>query len=66
MQSPVTLDLSSKTGPVQLTISSDDGQHSPMANDDDDDDDDTDDRIDLQVFDPERLKAFNVILFTLS
>ena len=32
-----------------------------MANDDDDDDDDTDDRIDLQVFDPERLKAFNVI-----
>ena len=42
---------------------SDDGHdHSAASNDDEEDDDnDADDRIDLQVFDPERLKAFNVI-----
>ena len=60
-QSPVTLDLSSKSGPV-MNCSDDGHDHSAASNDDEEDDDnDADDRIDLQVFDPERLKAFNVI-----
>ena len=53
-QSPITLDLSSKAEMME--------DHSPgaMKDDDDDDDDDAEDKIDNQICDPERLKAFNV------
>ena len=57
LQSPMTLDLSSKAEAIE--------DHSPgaMKDDDDDDDDDGEDRIDSQISDPERLKAFNVSSF---
>jgi hypothetical protein len=52
-QSPITLDLSSKSEVME--------DHSPgLRDDDDDDDDEADEKMDNQVCDPERLKAFNV------
>jgi len=54
--SPITLDLSSKAEMME--------DHSPgaMKDDDDDDDDDAEDKIDNQICDPERLKAFNMFV----
>ena len=53
LQSPITLDLSSKCEVME--------DHSPgLRDDDDDDDDEADDKMDNQLHDPERLKAFNV------
>lgn len=53
------MDLSSKADLAE------DNSPGVVKDEDDDDEDDGEDKMDSQVYDPERLKAFNVIIFRL-